>query len=290
MKEKKLLFIADVDGAIIDIIKSKYPDYSNKTIKSFFKHKMVYINGKIITNSSKVITKNSKITIYLTPRRTENYNLEIIYEDDDLIAINKPSGLLSISNSKEKEITAFRMVSDYIKKQNPKNKLFVVHRLDQDTSGVLIFSKNLKLKEKLQNEWNEVVLVREYIAIVTGKIKESGTFKTYLKENHAQIVHSTNDKYHGKLAITNYKLLKTNGKYSMLEVRIDTGRRNQIRVHLSENGNPIVGDKKYGTTDNSLGRLALHANKLVIIDPRTKKKLEFSTKIPVNFQKLMNTK
>ena len=239
MKEKKKEVITESAQKLIDIISASLKDLSNKTIKNYIKHEMVEINGKVETNANKIIEKNSNVTIYFTKRKVPKIDLKILYEDEDLIAIDKPSGLLSISNSKEKELTAFRLVSDYIKTNNKNAKLFVIHRLDEHTSGVLLFSKNLSLKERLQKNWNDYVKLREYTCVVKGKMPSEGRIESYLTMNHFQIVHSTNNKNIGHLAITRYKLLKDKNTYSLLKVEIDTGRRNQIRVHLSEQGHPI---------------------------------------------------
>lgn len=287
MKEKKKEIITESAQKLIDIISASLKDLSNKTIKNYIKHEMVEINGQVETNANKIIEKNSNVTIYFTKRKVPKIDLKILYEDEDLIAIDKPSGLLSISNSKEKELTAFRLVSDYIKTNNKNAKLFVIHRLDEHTSGVLLFSKNLSLKERLQKNWNDYVKLREYTCVVKGKMPSEGRIESYLTMNHFQIVHSTNNKNIGHLAITRYKLLKYKNTYSLLKVEIDTGRRNQIRVHLSEQGHPIVGDKKYGTKVNPIGRLALHASRLKLIDPRTNKILDIKSPVPESITNLV---
>ena len=287
MKEKKKEIITESAQKLIDIISASLKDLSNKTIKNYIKHEMVEINGQVETNANKIIEKNSNVTIYFTKRKVPKIDLKILYEDEDLIAIDKPSGLLSISNSKEKELTAFRLVSDYIKTNNKKAKLFVIHRLDEHTSGVLLFSKNLSLKERLQKNWNDYVKLREYTCVVKGKMPSEGRIESYLTMNHFQIVHSTNNKNIGHLAITRYKLLKYKNTYSLLKVEIDTGRRNQIRVHLSEQGHPIVGDKKYGTKVNPIGRLVLHASRLKLIDPRTNKILDIKSPVPESITNLV---
>ncbi len=287
MNEKKKICKVDYESTLLKFLQSCLKDLSTKKIKSYIKYKMVEVNGKVITNSSKIVKKDDEVIIYFTKRNIPKYDLKILYEDKDLIAIDKPSGLLSISNSKEKEITAFRMVSDYVKSQNPKAKIFVIHRLDQFTSGILVFSKNLALKEKLQKNWNDLVSLREYVCVVSGKMNATGKFESYLTMNHFQIVHSTKNKELGKYALTKYKLLKFNGKYSLLKVNIETGRRNQIRVHLSENGHPIVGDKKYGSKEDPINRLALHASTLKILDPRTNQVLTIKSEVPQDILKLV---
>ena len=215
--------------------------------------------------------------------------LDIIYEDKDIIVVNKPSGLLTISTAKEKEKTLYKEVSDYVKKSNPKIKIFIIHRLDKDTSGIVIFAKNQNIKYMYQNAWDKLVLKRGYIAVVNGILSQnSGRVKSYLKETKTLLVYSSNDKKEGKLAITDYNVIKENKNYSMLNIDIKTGRKNQIRVHMKDIGNPILGDKKYGNKKSSFNRLFLHANELVVINPKNNKKMEFKANIPKNFDNFFN--
>lgn len=283
MKNKKITVEKQIK--LLDLLSSIYKDYSNKRIKQLIKYNYIYVNDKIENNSSRVLNINDIVFIKLTD---EEISLDIIYEDNDIIVINKPSGLLSISNKKEKERTAFRYVSDYLKKKDKTSKVFVVHRLDEATSGVLMFAKNIKIQKKLQSRWNDIVTKRKYYCILPGKVKEKGRIESYLTMNHNQIVHSTKDKTKGNLAITNYKLVKESNGYSLLEVCIETGRRNQIRVHMSENFKPILGDTKYGSKENPINRLALHASSLSLIDPRTNKEITFTSSIPKEMIDLLN--
>lgn len=210
--------------------------------------------------------------------------LDIIYEDKNILVVNKPSFLLTVSTSKEKENTLFYKVSDYVKKSNPKAKVFIINRLDKDTSGIVMFAKNKDIKYKYQNNWDKLVLKREYLAILSGKLEsKQGTIKSYLKETKTLMVYSTNDKNAGKLAITNYKVIKENKKYTMVDIEIKTGRKNQIRVHMKELGNPILGDKKYGDKKSVYNRLMLHAKRLIIINPITKNKMKFESETPKSF-------
>lgn len=212
--------------------------------------------------------------------------LKIVYEDKDLLVVNKEAKLLTISTNKEKERTLYNEASNYVKKQNPKNKIFIVHRLDRETSGIIIFAKNETIKHQLQNNWDKIVQEREYVAIVEGKLVGKGTIKNYLFETKTLKVISTNDAKKGKLAITNYKSLKSTKAYSMIKISILTGRKNQIRVHMNDINHPIIGDKKYNAKANPLGRLGLHATKLTLIHPKTKKIMNFNCELPKEFAKL----
>ena len=222
-------------------------------------------------------------------KKSKKKKLDIIYEDKELIVINKPTKQLCVSTERQKEHTLYSEVSSYVKKQNPKNKIFIVHRLDRDTSGIVIFAKNEILKRKLQDNWDKLAKVREYVAVV-DKVpkKKKDTLKDYLKESKTLEVFVTDDQKNGKLAITDYEVIKHTRVYSMLKINIHTGRKNQIRVQLSNIGHPIVGDKKYKSRNNPLGRLALHATKLEIIHPVTKKNMIFESKVPESFNKMFD--
>ena len=201
--------------------------------------------------------------------------------------INWISGLLSIASDKEKGSTAYRMLTDYVQQKDKHNRIFVVHRLDEDTSGVLMFAKNPKIKDILQKEWNNIVLERGYYAVVEGKMeKDEDKFVDYLKENSLNLMYVTNDKINGKKCVTQYKVLKSNKLYSLLDVKIDTGRKNQIRVQLGHRGHHIIGDDKYGEPANPLKRLGLHAYELDLTHPITGKKMKFTAPTPKEFDLL----
>ena len=213
--------------------------------------------------------------------------IDIIYEDKDIIVVNKPSGLLTVSTEKEKEKTLFHKVYMYIKKKNKNNKIFIVHRLDKDTSGIVLFAKNESLKIKFQNDWENLAKERKYIAIVHGKLgKKKGEIVSWLKETKTLLTYSSSKMGDGKKAITNYRVVSENETYSLVDIDIKTGRKNQIRVHMKDSNAPIVGDTKYGIKDKAK-RMYLHAYKLSIIHPITKKILEFETDIPNEFISLI---
>lgn len=215
--------------------------------------------------------------------------LDIIYEDKTMIVVNKPAHLLTIATQDEKINTLYHKVYEYEKKKNKNNKIFIVHRLDKDTSGIVLFAKNEELKRSLQDNWNELAKIREYYVVVEGNVKkDSDTIKEYLKEDKTFKTYRTKES-DGKLAITEYNVLERNKSYSILKVLIKTGRKNQIRVALQGINHPIIGDKKYGSTKNPLRRICLHANRLVIVNPITNKEMEFIARIPREF-KIFNEK
>ena len=258
--------------------------YNRKNAKNLLKYQQVYVNSKPIARFDHPLKVNDVVEI----KKKETTPLDIIYEDQDLIVINKPSGLLSMSDGKEKEKTAYHWVSEYLKKQDKRNKVFIVHRLDRETSGVLMFCKNEKIRDLLQNQWNDLVFERGYMAVVEGQMKkQQGTLKNQLAQSKSQVVYVTNEDK-GKLAITHYRVLKQNHYASLLEIHLDTGRKNQIRVQLSHIGHPIVGDKKYGAKTNTFQRLALHAHQFGFLHPYTHQKYLFEAKTPFSLMAIKN--
>ncbi len=250
-------------------------------IKNLLKYQKVSVDNHIETYYAYALQVGQIVSIGDTKKQTP---FNIIYEDKDMIVIDKPCGLLTEQTVNEKNKTAYAMVKQYLSRQ--KENIYLVHRLDQYTSGVLMFVKNKKLYDELTHHWNEYVKVRGYIAIVEGRMKKKqDTIINYLAESKSQNVYITS-KDKGKKAITHYRVIKSAPKYSMLEVTLDTGRKNQIRVHLSSLHHPIVGDHKYGATTNPIKRLGLHANILEVIHPFTKREIKFVSKTPEIFDKL----
>lgn len=250
-------------------------------IKKLLKFENVYVDGNVQTYYAYDLQVGQTVEINT---QKKDFSLDILYEDQEMIVIDKPCGLLSEQTSKETQKTAYYLVKQYLAKKN--ESIYMVHRLDQYTSGILMFVKNKKLYELLTHDWNKYVKTRGYIAIVEGQLKKpKGTIENYLTESKTQNVYITS-KENGKKAITHYKVIKTQKRYSMLEVYLDTGRKNQIRVHLSSLNNPIVGDQKYGSTSNPIKRLGLHAHEFMFIHPITHKEMRFVSKTPESFNKL----
>lgn len=263
-------------------------DMPKKRVKQYLVHGAVYVNEERVTQYNYPLVAGQKITIDTNSKHLKNFPFSIIFEDDHLLVVNKPSGLLTIATEKERERTLYHIVRDYVLSKNPHGRIFIVHRLDKDTSGIVLFAKDEKTKNQLQENWNEYVSLREYTAIVSGHPKEeSGQIVQYLKETKTNLVYVSRHE-DGKKAITNYSVLKSNEKYSMLKVTIETGRRNQIRVAFASKKMPIVGDQKYGDK-NKVSRMYLHANRLRLYYPVIKKEILFETPIPNEFKKLMKS-
>ena len=280
---KKIEYIVKKNENIIDSLKEY--GFSKNKVKTYIKLGLISINEDNIKKLPIDVKIGDIVTI--NKEQTTNHKLDIVYEDNNYLIINKEAGLLTISTSNQNkniEETLYKKVRNYL--NNKKEYAFIVNRIDKETSGLVVFVKNESLKEKLQNNWNNIVKSRGYIAIVSGKITKSGRIDNYLYEDKLTFSHST--KVGGKRAITNYKPIKSNDKYTMLDVHIETGRKNQIRVHMTEMNHPIVGDKKYYSKDNSLKRLALHHYEISLIDPITNKLLTFTSKVPNEFYQLFS--
>lgn len=272
MNKAVLTFKVDQEIDVFNFLRLNLPNKSRNNIKTMFLNRRVYVN-KSLVRFDYLLKSGDVVYVILRQIVDNNYCIDIIYEDDYFIGINKPSGLLSVPTLKN-DYTAYGIL-----KKNVKSKLFVLHRLDRDTSGILLFCKNERLKNIMQDNWNDVVLKRGYLTIVVGKV-ESGTIKSYLYEDKNYNVRSSYNKNRGKLAITHYQVIESNDKYSLVQIFIDTGRKNQIRVHMSLIGTPILGDKKYGNVKSD--RLYLHANTFSFIHPITKRETIINC-VPLDF-------
>ena len=273
---------------LLEFLLLTFKDQSRNSVKSLLTNHRVSVDGAPISQYNFKLTKGDVVIISKTPiHKKTRSNLPIIFENNEIIVINKPSGLLSIASDKEKGSTAYRMLTDYVQQKDKHNRIYVVHRLDEDTSGVLMVAKNEKLRDALQEKWNDLVTSRGYYAIVDGKLdKKSGTLTSYLKKNAQNMMYSSKKEGDGQYAVTHYKVIEENDKYSFLDVHIDSGRKNQIRVHLGDIGHNVIGDDKYGNPSNPIKRLGLHAYELVLTHPFTNKVMKFKAPLPKEFETL----
>ncbi|MHA6259775.1 RluA family pseudouridine synthase [Sporosarcina sp. CAU 1771] len=260
---------------------------SRNSVKSILTRGQVTVNGQLTKQHNFTLEPGQKVEI-LSNQMALNLSklngVSIIHEDEDIIVINKDAGVLSVATNKANELTAYRQVTDYVRGNHAKSRIFVVHRLDKGTSGVMMFAKSEKVQQALQNTWSESVKERMYTALVEGRVREeSGTIKSWLTENSSFKVYSSPVDNGGQHAITHYKRIQSNKEYSLLEVQLETGRKNQIRVHMEELGHPVVGDKKYGATGNPLRRLGLHATAIAFLHPSTGKLERFVAEVPTIF-------
>jgi RluA family pseudouridine synthase len=221
-------------------------------------------------------------------KKFEPKGLTILYEDRDILVADKVSGLLTMSDGKAPTATAHELLNDYVRRGNPKskNRIYIVHRLDRETSGVLVFAKTEVAKQYLQDEWPE--FQKKYYAVVCGTLQEKeGTITSYLAENSAFKMYSVSDPKKGKLAKTGYRVMKESPTHSLLEIELFTGRKNQIRVHLADQGCPVAGDIKYGDKEKDFKKLTLHSASLTITHPFSKEKMTFTSLIPAYFESLV---
>lgn len=285
---KVKVFIVKDETTLLPFLMEKM-GLSNTITRHIIAGQQVSVGGAPVTlfnfklyPEDEVLVSYNKIKKHAAP-----HQLDIIYEDDDIIAINKPSGLLSIASDREKGHTAYRYVSDYLTAKDRNARIFVVHRLDEDTSGVLIFAKNFEVREAMQNHWNEIVTKRGYYAVVEGEgMPDSGRYEDYLAENSLHLVYVTKNKKEGKLCITNFKKMAEKNGLTLLDIDIETGRKNQIRVQLGHRGHHVIGDDKYGEPVNPINRLGLHAYELALTNPLNGKSYDFKTEMPNSMKSL----
>ena len=283
-------FVVKQPCELLEFLLLTFKDQSRNSVKSLLGSHRVTIDGAPVTQFNFKLYPGDTVIISNSPiRKKTRSNLPIIYEDNDLIVINKPSKLLSVPSDNEKGSTAFRMVNDYLQQKDKHNRAFIVHRLDEDTSGVLMFAKNDRMARALTDgdNWNNLVKKRGYYAVVEGVLeRKEGTIRSYLKKNSQNMMYSSKKKGDGQLAITDYKIIQENNQYSLADVDIKTGRKNQIRVHFVDLGHFIIGDDKYGEPSNPIKRLGLHAYELDIVHPFNNKLLKFKAPMPKEFLSL----
>ena len=275
------------EGELLDYLYNNI-DMPKKRIKQYLTHGAIFVNNTKTTKYNYRILPGMTIMIDTDSKNKKTLPFDILFEDDHIIVVNKPSGLLTIATAKEKEKTLYHIVREYLVSKDKNARVFIVHRLDKDTSGVVVLAKDEKTKNKLQENWNEYVSLREYVAVVHGRLnKESDRIVQKLKETKTNLVYVSRDN-DGKEAITNYKVIKENNDYSMVSIILETGRKNQIRVAFNTLHHPIVGDKKYSTIKDNESRLFLHANRLKMYYPEIRKDILFETSTPNEFKKIMN--
>ena len=259
-------------------------------VKKWLRLQCVSVNGKAVTKHTHALSPGDEVRVEpgkKTPLAMKS-SPKIVYEDEHILVVEKPAGLLTVATEKVKTKTAYFELNEWLRSVNPKRpeRVFIVHRLDRETSGLLVFAKNEAAKFKLQKNWDQVE--KYYSAVVEGvpRMKEE-TLKSHLSQNKTLKVYSTDEDETSKLAITHYRMLKTNGKFSLLDVFPRTGRKNQIRVQLADIGNPITGDDKYGAKEDPAGRLALHARELSFKHPVTNQLMKFHSEVPKELAKIL---
>jgi 23S rRNA pseudouridine1911/1915/1917 synthase len=298
-------------STLTEYLRTLYPSSSGNTLKKLLEHDRVKINGAIARIGKTVLHPGDLVEVNRKAfEKRLHQDIDLLYEDEHLLVIHKKENLLTIATEREKEKTAYAYLYGYVKRQKPENKIFIVHRLDMKASGILVFARSEEVKRKLQAQFHEHSIDRQYIAIVEGRMKEDrGVVQNYLAENRAYKVYVTdapspadaapsprsrgaspaaNRVNPGRLAISDYRVRRRGSKYSWVEVTTRTGRKHQVRVHLAGLGHPIIGDKEYGSTKNPLNRLGLHASRFGFVHPITGKKMMFEVDAPPSFRKMFS--
>ena len=275
-------------GYLLEFLLERVRGKSRNAVKHLLSGRQVAVDGKVVTRFDWPLEPGEVVT--LLPRSREEKAaapFPILYQDRDLIAIDKPAGLLTVGHEGERQRTAYRLLSDTLRDGSREKKLFVVHRLDRDTSGAVLFARNEAMKRSLQEDWDALVQERIYLAVTAGAPeREEGVVRSWLKETSTRVVYSAGPGSGGKEAVTRYRVLSRAGEYALVRVALDTGRKNQIGVHMADLGCPVAGDRKYGDGGGPMDRLALHAARLTLTDPRTGAPHTTAAPVPRSFLRL----
>ncbi len=279
----------DTAVGLLTFVGDLFPDSKRGDLKKWLKFGHLAVDGSVTTAFDAPVAPGSVVELNTTRPFVvfRHPRIKLVYEDDDIIVIDKGYGLLSVGTDSSKKTsveTAYSILREYVKSKHPSNKIFIVHRLDRDTSGLMVFAKTIESKEALQHNWNNMVLERKYVALLDGELdKDSGEVRSHLAETVQHEVYSTDDPSEGKLAVTRYKVRRKGKGHTLAEFSLDTGRKNQIRVHARDLGCPITGDKRYGNGSGPLHRLALHAETLRFAHPVSRKDMNFTSPVPSQF-------
>lgn len=284
------VFPVNEPAELMEFLMRKMDGISRNKVKTMLTNRVVLVDNVITTQYNFALKPGMKVQVSKAKHNHEFRHplLKLVYEDAYLIVVEKKEGLLSVSTDRQKERTAQHILNEYVKRTHRNNRVFVVHRLDRETSGLMMYAKDEITQHTLRDNWQEIVTDRRYVAIAQGEMeKDFGTVESWLTDRKLYVSSSPVDDGVGRHAVTHYRTIKRANGYSMVELNLETGRKNQIRVHLSDLGHPVVGDERYGSDCNPLGRLALHAFKLCFYHPVTGEPMEFETPYPSTFRALM---
>lgn len=287
-----LTFNVSNEALLIDFIMEKMHGISRNRAKALISNRVVLVNNTITTHPLTELHPGQVVQLDRSKHKKSftSKDLDIVYEDPYLLVVDKHPGVLSMSNN-TRQLTVQVVLNRYLEKGGGRNTSHLVHRLDRDTSGLMVYAKDVQTQQSLINGWQELVTDRRYVALVEGELeKPRGCVRSWLTEDKRFITHSSPVDNGGKYAVTHYNVLTSSNGYSLVECVLETGRKNQIRVHMAELGHPVVGDSKYGSQNDSIRRLGLHAYMLCFTHPVTGKHLRFETPIPASFEKCLNEK
>lgn len=292
-RNRKSTFQVVEDTELLAFLFTAIKDKTKNKIKSMLSHRQFMVGKKVITQFNHPLKKGDEVIVSWDKafEKTDYQGLTIVFEDDDIIVVNKRSGFLSIGSKKERKQTVYQVLTKHIQKENPTARLFVIHRLDREASGLMVFAKNKAAQVELLETWPNTLKKRKYLIVTEGTIeKDEDVISSYLRESKALIVYSSNNPKEGRKAVTRYSVVKKNEFFTLLEAWQETERKNQVRVHLKSIGHPIIGDKKYGAKENPINRTALHSKVLTFQHPTTEQEVTFETKVPEDFLKIFRHK
>ena len=288
---KTLLTFKVVAGSVlIEFVMEKLHGISRNRAKALISNRVVLVNNAITTHPLTELKPGDVVQLDRSKHKMSfrSRDLDIVYEDPYLLIIDKSPGLLSMSNNTRQQ-TVQTVLNRYLEKGGGRNTSHLVHRLDRDTSGLMVYAKDVQTQQSLINGWQQLVTDRRYLALVEGELENPvGRIQSWLTEDKRFITHSSPVDNGGKFAVTHYKVLSSSNGYSLVECELETGRKNQIRVHMSDLGHPVAGDRKYGASGDPMHRLGLHAYMLCFVHPVTGKHMKFETPVPVCFEKCLN--
>ncbi|MBR4967186.1 MAG: RluA family pseudouridine synthase [Bacteroidaceae bacterium] len=290
-KIKSLLTFKVVEPVqLIMFIMEKMHGMSRNRAKALISNRVVLVNNTITTHPLTELKPGDVVQLDRSKHKKSFHckELDIVFEDPYLFIVDKHPGLLSMSNNSRQQ-TVQTVLNRYLEKGGGRNTSHLVHRLDRDTSGLMVYAKDVQTQQSLINGWQQLVSDRRYLALVKGEFEQPrGRVQSWLTEDKKFITHSSPVDNGGKYAVTHYKVLTSSNGYSLVECELETGRKNQIRVHMADLGHPVVGDRKYGSDEDPMRRLGLHAYMLCFTHPVTGKHLRFETPVPFCFEKLLN--
>lgn len=277
---------------LMEFLMKEMSGISRNRVKDLLQGHAVMVDRQLVTQYDFMLSRGQSVLVSKHKRSTELLNkfVKIIYEDKDLIVIVKSEGILSMASAPG-QYCVKTILDEYFKSRHFPCTAHVVHRLDKETSGLMVYAKNMEIRKMFEADWHNIVYDRRYVAVLCGEMdQEGGTVRSWLKDNKAYVTYSSPTDNGGKEAITHYRRVATNGRFTLAEMRLETGRKNQIRVHMKDLGYPVAGDVKYGNGQNPVRRLALHAFRLHFYHPRTGEPMKFDTPHPTNFTRLFQTK
>lgn len=278
-------------STLLPFLLAKMPDTGRNKVKGILTRGQVMVEGKVITKHDHALVAGQVVRInFFKPLSTEGlHGLRIVYEDPYLLVVEKAAGLLSIATDEEKHDTAYRQLQDYLEQGHSKQRIYILHRLDRDTSGLMLFAKSIDVQKTMQENWKDYVSERVYTVLVEGLVeKDQDTVTSWLKETKTMLMYSSHTPGDGDLAVTHYRVLRRGLHHTLIEARLETGRKNQIRVHMKDIGHLVVGDKRYGAKGNPIGRLGLHARVLEFRHPISNDSMLFETEVPAAFLQLLD--